>query len=215
MAGAGLFAGLFALGCSDSAPDDGPVDSGFSGPDAGDGRCVHAGQCPGSAICDPESATCMDELACSDNAACGVAAHCSSGMCQRSTTGSPCREDTNCAEESRCIGGVCGCDGELYGTDNVPANVLIVLDQSASMLDEIDGRTKWDIALEAISALLAARGDGIRFGLMLYPGFDQSCDEGMECGEGVFAVDPADGTRGGDRQLLGRGQHLHVRHAHR
>jgi hypothetical protein len=47
------------------------------------------------------------------------------------------------------------------------------------MQDEIDGRTKWEIALEAIAAVLAARGDGIRFGLMVYPGLDQSCESGI------------------------------------
>jgi hypothetical protein len=72
--------------------------------------------------------------------------------------------------------------------------VLIVLDRSGSMLDEIDGRTKWEIALEAIAAVLAARGDGIRFGLMVYPGLDQSCDSGMDCGDGMFAIEPAEGT---------------------
>ena len=48
--------------------------------------------------------------------------------------------------------------------------VLLVVDRSISMLGDIDGRTKWSIATEAIGTLLGTHGDAAHFGLMVYPG---------------------------------------------
>jgi hypothetical protein len=84
-----------------------------------------------------------------------------------------------------------GCDSELFGSEAVPPNVLIVLDRSASMLDPIPGGTKWDVARDAIAQLTMQYADDVRWGLMLFPGFDQSCDDGAECTEGAVFIDPA------------------------
>lgn len=83
-----------------------------------------------------------------------------------------------------------GCEAELFQSANVPANVLIVLDRSGSMNQDIGGGTKWTVALEAIETFLGDFGNQARFGLMLYPGFDLSCDEGMNCATGTVFVDP-------------------------
>lgn len=83
------------------------------------------------------------------------------------------------------------CDAELFQSTNVPANVLIVLDRSGSMNENIGGGTKWSIALEAIEQFIGDFGGQARFGLMLYPGFDLSCSEGMSCAAGTVFVDPA------------------------
>lgn len=90
--------------------------------------------------------------------------------------------------------GETGCDSELFGSEAIPPNVLIVLDRSASMLDEIDGGSKWDIANAAVDQLTTDYGDTVRFGFMLFPGLDQSCSMGAECTAGAVFVDPADGT---------------------
>lgn len=83
-----------------------------------------------------------------------------------------------------------GCDSELFGSEAVPPNVLIVLDRSGSMNDQIGGGTKWDIARDAIASVTATHGDNVRFGLMLFPGFDQGCNNGAECTEGTVFIDP-------------------------
>lgn len=91
--------------------------------------------------------------------------------------------------------GPTGCGSELFGSEAVPPNVLIVLDRSGSMLDEIDGDTKWDLARDAIAEVTMSYADQVRFGLMMFPGLDQDCDEGNDCGEGNVFVDPAPSTR--------------------
>ncbi|HWB81354.1 MAG TPA: VWA domain-containing protein [Nannocystaceae bacterium] len=87
-----------------------------------------------------------------------------------------------------------GCDSELFGSEAVPPNVLIVLDRSASMLDEVAGGPKWDVARDAIDQITMQYADDVRWGLMLFPGFDQGCNDGAECTEGMVFTDPAEGT---------------------
>jgi hypothetical protein len=85
-----------------------------------------------------------------------------------------------------------GCGGELFGADNVPPNVLITLDRSGSMNDEIDnGMSKWEIAQDAIAQVTADFGDQVFFGLSLFPGLDSDCNDGMDCGAGAVFIDPA------------------------
>jgi hypothetical protein len=84
-----------------------------------------------------------------------------------------------------------GCEAELFQSANVPANVLIVLDRSGSMNQSLGGGTKWSVALDAIETFLDEFGTQARFGLMLYPGFNLSCSEGMQCSTGTIVVDPA------------------------
>ena len=85
-----------------------------------------------------------------------------------------------------------GCGAELFQSANVPANVLIVLDRSGSMNQSIGGGagTKWQVALAAIDQFVSAFGDQARFGIMLYPGYNLSCSEGMSCSTGAVFVDP-------------------------
>jgi von Willebrand factor type A domain len=98
--------------------------------------------------------------------------------------------------------GTTGCDGELFGSEAVPPNVLIVLDRSRSMLDEVGGGPKWDVARAAIDQLTTQYADDVRWGLMLFPGFDQDCNDGGECTEGAVFTDPAAGTADAITTLL-------------
>jgi hypothetical protein len=146
-------------------------------------------------VCDPATGTCSADVSCGTHADCGNGAFCGEdGYCAPSTTGSPCDSDANCISGEYCIGGRCGCLGEQYGAENVPPNLLIVLDRSSSMNDNIGGGTKWEIAQAAIADILAAYGDQVYFGLMLYPGLDLSCNTGVECGPGSVFVDVGPGT---------------------
>ncbi|MBI2892250.1 MAG: VWA domain-containing protein [Deltaproteobacteria bacterium] len=59
------------------------------------------------------------------------------------------------------------------GSDEVRCDaprVLIVLDKSSSMLGEVpSGGTKWDAAQDAIATVARDFGDGVDFGLMIFP----------------------------------------------
>ncbi len=89
-------------------------------------------------------------------------------------------------------GGDVGCDSVLLGSEAIPPNVLIVLDRSNSMRSQIGGVSKWDIARDAVEQLTTAHADDVRWGLMMYPGFDQLCSSNDECDAGTIFVDPAD-----------------------
>jgi hypothetical protein len=87
-----------------------------------------------------------------------------------------------------------GCGGQLYSATSIPPNMMIVQDRSGSMDEEIDGNTKWELAKAALEQVVMAYDDQVLFGLMLYPGTDDSCDEGKDCGPGEVFVDIGPGT---------------------
>lgn len=55
--------------------------------------------------------------------------------------------------------------------------MLIVLDRSGSMDDEVDNRPKWEIATEAVKQVTARHEAEVRFGLELFPGSNR-CQPG-------------------------------------
>lgn len=155
----------------------------------GAGRtCTSSTHCLGDDVCNPATGFCTSEpVACATHDECGRAAYCDNGTCSTNTTGGPCESDLSCRPGESCTGGFCGCEGEQFAAEAVPPNVLIMLDKSGSMDDSVGGRSKWDIAVDAIDSLLAQYGDKVRFGLMLYPNGDR-------CGAGNVQIDVADGT---------------------
>jgi hypothetical protein len=175
-----------------------PEDAGPGSPDGGGTQaqaCSSAAQCPPAEVCDLASGRCAAEVACQGHEACGAGAHCAStSRCARSTTGSPCASNLNCAAGT-CTGGFCGCEGQAYTAERVPPNVLIVLDRSSSMNQSLgSGQTRWTVARSAIADLLAQAGDGVRFGLALYPGTNVSCSQGANCAAGAVFVPPGENT---------------------
>ena len=63
--------------------------------------------------------------------------------------------------------------------DCVPPNVLVVLDRSGSMDNELpSNERKWDVAVDAISSLVLAFDDRIRFGIGTFPEGDNNCETG-------------------------------------
>src|SRR5437867_3152841 len=67
-------------------------------------------------------------------------------------------------------------------------NMLIVLDKSSSMIDNITpGLTKWAAARAAVNGVVNANGAGIHFGLMLFPDPNQ-------CGPGGIKVNVGPNT---------------------
>jgi len=180
---------------------DGGTDGGGDGPGGG---CQTALDCTMGQVCDPATHACTGTLACQSHDQCGPVAHCTSGgTCAPSTTGSPCSGDENCRPDEECIAGVCGCNGQPYTANRVQPNVLIVLDRSSSMNEDIGGGTKWEIAKQAITDLLAAEGGQIRFGLAMYPGTNSDCSQGSRCTAGRVFVDPAASTTARINMTLG------------
>ena len=179
----GGFVGSGASGSGSSA-------SGASGTGGSHGGCTSAANCASGEVCDPSTHKCK-ALGCTKNTDCGKGAICVSGKCKTNEDGGACTADANCPTGETCMNGFCGCGGQLEQAMNVPPNVLIVLDRSSSMNDSITGGTKWTVAQQAIDSLVAQYGSQIRFGLMLFPGTDQSCSQGMECGPGTVFIDPA------------------------
>lgn len=148
------------------------------------------------------------ESACASHGDCGLGEQCQQDGCRPNWPGGPCDGDANCVAGEVCQAGTCApdesateetgmdCGGELYSADSVPPNVLIVLDRSGSMNSSLGNNqgTKWQVARSAIAQVVADYGDQVFFGLMLYPGFNQACNQGMNCGPGAVFIDPGPGT---------------------
>lgn len=191
-----FFSALLALGAcasddggagGDGTGGTGAAGAGGTGGTGGSGgaqgrACESASDCKGG-ICDPDTGACTDApVACTGFDDCGAAAFCDDGVCVPNATGGPCTEDAHCSAREKCIGGHCGCAGGEFAAEVVEPNVLILLDKSGSMRNDVDGQSKWDISLQAIEGLLAEYGDRIRFGLVLYP-------DGNRCAPGRVLVD--------------------------
>ena len=162
-----LSVSILGIGCSDEpgGTAGSGASSGTSSGGSGPGECAQATDCPGDAVCDPATGQCTSGLSCAAHTDCGSGAFCDAGTCRDSMPGGPCDDTPNCVSGETCTGGVCGCGGALYGADNVPPNVLIVLDRSGSMNEQITGGTKWDIGRQAINGLVTTYGGGVFFGL--------------------------------------------------
>lgn len=189
---------IAACGGSDGGGgSDSDAGSGSGADAAGPAACDHASDCGGDAVCDPDSHECAGNLPCDAEGDCGAGGTCSEGgTCVPNETGGPCADSMSCPIGEECLDGFCGCEGVLFTADRVPPNILISLDRSSSMVtnDVTPGNSRWKVAKEAITALLAAHPDDIRFGLKLWPGSNLACSTGGSCSPGTVRVDPADGT---------------------
>jgi len=132
-----------------------------------------------------EDARCIEVGTCADPADCPQGENCSPGhLC---LPGGSCERNADCHEGTICEDGQCvpggGCGESEYGID-APPNLLILLDRSGSMDDEIDGRPKWEIAVEALQATIGDWDGTIRFGLALF----SNCEEGGDCSPGAVEI---------------------------
>ena len=71
---------------------------------------------------------------------------------------------------------------------------LLILDRSTSMMGQINGQTKWDIATGAIEGMLNTYGDRSYFGLMIYPGPSGLGADGVEGDVGACRRNLSDST---------------------
>ena len=104
----------------------------------GDDECDDAGDCADDEICNA-SGECEAGVACEAHGDCGVGGHCVDGTCEQNETGGTCDDDVNCPTADDCIEGFCGCEGAAFAAEPVTPNMMIVLDKSGSMDQDLDG----------------------------------------------------------------------------
>ncbi|MCA9657047.1 MAG: VWA domain-containing protein [Myxococcales bacterium] len=135
---------------------------------AGD-DCVSNDDCPPGQHCTSFTGVCVDEGGCVLGEDCEGGFVCERGECS--------------------IGGDCG--AMSFEITKLPPNLLVMLDRSGSMGGEIDGKTRWDIAREAVGGLVNDYNAEIRFGLDTY----SACLPGG-CSAGTIVVPIADNNAG-------------------
>ncbi len=217
-----LFGGLTLSACSGSSSDavvgghnsgGGIVDILEGGgaivtPEGGGttgGGCTKASDCQAPKVCDPSTNACSAAIACTGHAQCGKGGICEAGTCVQNTPLGICETDDNCLGEGTCSQGHCGCGGQFFSADSIAPNVLIAMDRSNSMTEQIagDGKSKIEIAKQAIHDLLASTSSSVQWGLKLWPGDNESCSDGPTCGTGHVFVDVGPATTDAINTVLG------------
>jgi Cys-rich repeat protein len=179
------------------SPTSGTSSTGTGGAPAGSlgSPCSATVACSAGLACSSATNTCVTAGPCTTSADCPAGLYCDLGTCTTSTTASPCATDANCPAGQLCLNGQCGCNSLVTTGENVPPNVLVVLDRSQSMLEDLpSGGTKWAAAQTAAANLLASQGANIQFGLALYPGTNLQGTQGGQCNAGYVPVAPGPGT---------------------
>lgn len=148
-----------AVETAGQAGSSGASGAGTGGASAGTGG-ASAGASGGAVIgCNP---ACGADQLCSALSTCIPKGTCvANGDC---TAGLVC--DT---QAKKCVpGGACG--SQKIAAQAVPSNLLVVLDRSCSMTAKLaSGKTKWEAAVAALSAMTKTYAKKIRFGLTLFP----------------------------------------------
>lgn len=137
-----------------------PDDSGTVGEPT---NCSTDDDCPPGERCAPVSGLCLPPDACMLPGDCEGGFVCEDGLCV--------------------IGGDCG--GFQFQIENVPPNVMVLLDRSGSMDGEVPGTSdnRWEVAVSVVQTVTTAFDDAINFGLATY----SSCTGGG-CSAGSIVV---------------------------
>lgn len=169
-------------------------------------RCAIDADCDVASLCAP-SGVCL--------ARCQAAAECGAG--ERCGAASACVAQGGCAVAADCgagelcrPGGVCTpatvregddaeaktCGGQKFEAQATEANVLIVLDHSGSMMEQLPtGQSKWQVAASAVRQLTAQNAGRVRFGLQMFSFNAQQCMPGQVlvpvAGDSVTAISNA------------------------
>ncbi len=149
-------------------------------------RCANDSQCLPTERCS-STGGCVAQGACTADGDCGQGQVCTgAGACVTSCLTAGCATGQTCDAAGHCSGdGATGpsCGGELFQASRVEANMLIVLDQSGSMMDQVSGTAKWTAASSAVKSVTATNGQAVRFGLELFPAISST-----KCQAGSIAV---------------------------
>jgi hypothetical protein len=175
--GGGGASGASGTGGTGGLPGGGGT-TGASGAGTGGGECAKDGDCGKDRVC-------------------SVTKRCiAQGSC---ATDLDCEMGETCDEANTCVPG--GCGGEEFMVEPVDANAIIVLDRSCSMRQQGDpsGKSKWQLAVEAINNVTMSFADHIRWGLILFPDL-----AGMDCEQtpGAPHIPIGDGNASGISGLL-------------
>ena len=125
---------------------------------------------------------------------CAATEKCStSGTCipkDGCATSADCGAGTVCEPTGKCVPGG-GCGAQKITADAVPSNLIVVLDRSCSMTQKLaNGKSKWEMAVSAISQMTTQFATQIRFGLSMFP-----TKVGDKCGvAGPIAIPIGDGN---------------------
>ncbi len=116
-----------------------------------------------------------------------------------SVAGKACNVDGDCGAGGVCnpASKTCGCGGARVAADLTPPNLLVVLDRSCSMTDKVGGKTKWEIAVAALTTLTTKNTGKIRFGLELFP--DRT---GNNCQQDAIPIPVGPGKEAAINKLL-------------
>ncbi|MCC6644654.1 MAG: VWA domain-containing protein [Polyangiaceae bacterium] len=169
-----VMAGLWGVACG-SASDIDTSPDGAAGASAGGsagGAGAPAGGAPGAGAAGTSgqagaklgcAAPCGADQACSVTGACIAKGSCAAdGDC--TAPGTVCDAATHA-----CVPGG-GCGAKKIAASEVPSNLLMVVDRSCSMLKKLaNGKTKWEMAVAALSAMTKQFDAQIRFGLTMFP----------------------------------------------
>ncbi|MET0384726.1 MAG: vWA domain-containing protein [Polyangiales bacterium] len=85
------------------------------------------------------------------------------------------------------------CGRQKFEVERKPADILLVLDRSGSMQNDVNGdddqgqASKWDLVVPALKQVISATDDKVAWGLMLFP----AGDEAGECSEESYPKDIA------------------------
>ncbi len=174
VAGNGAVTGSGASGGTSSGGTAGIATGGTAGligkPCSGPGDCSAVEICSASGQCIPLGGCAVDaDCAATPGTLCSASGHClPPGGCE---TDQDCESGFTCQASDggkACMpGGDCG--AQEFGAEAVPPNMLLVQDRSCSMKDNVGGKTKWQISVEAINQITTTYKDKIRFGMTWFP----------------------------------------------
>lgn len=167
-----LLCTTIAAGCSDDTITSGSTGTGGSTASTGSSTGAIAGGCMPACVA-PQF--CSVEVQCIDEGTCLANGDCAKGtVCDAAT--------------KKCVPGG-GCGQQEANTTPIPPNLLIVLDRSCSMTENIAGQSKWKIAVAALNQLMVTYANQIRFGLTLFPDLVMP-----SCAQDTIPIPPAPGN---------------------
>lgn len=137
--------------------------------------CTTTANCKAGEKCSLVGA-CVPSSGCGSNSDCASGQICDSlGKCTGDCRLGRCNPGAYCTQYGQCLptnnpdGGAPTCGGELFQAAKVDSNMLIALDKSGSMSDQINGVSKWNIAKTAVSQVTQQYQAQIQFGLIMFP----------------------------------------------
>ncbi|MEM6291326.1 MAG: VWA domain-containing protein [Myxococcota bacterium] len=163
----------------DSESADGTGDDTGTFDDSGSGACDEDTDCPSGEVCTPYSNVCVPPGGCSIDADCEL-------------------EGLTCSGGSCTSGGDCG--DATFNITQLDPNVMILLDRSGSMSDDVpgSGQSRWDVAKTVVNATVAEFNQEVRFGLATF----SACIPGQSCSPGAIEIAVSPNNAGAITQFM-------------